>query len=683
MLEKAFDSRGLFQHLEWLSDLGSGVSTVMQAYTTFTSSFVLWNNLFRDPLTTAGRVGIRNAFKQYFFPSRAIRAMRAAHNYAQAARGKDMTEDVKDLVTRKILRPPVAASGMMRDLQHMKDMMEAGSALAVMFQKQGLTEKKTGLWADINSALTWPLHKLQTLFTAMEAFSKIQAYQAVIESVGKEEVARALAERAGIPKPGVGGHFSMPMEVLAPWTRVHLQGMRADFEMLRDPKKRGGFIRRMFLLEAAPRLARWAIAAGLLTGTALIKLRDDEDEDDPVLAEVMRRVSPYKMGAQNVIPFALRDSRSGEYHYFNEFKSGSAIPAHYEVVSLRLPSSEEGKLWGPLFYSMLANLGPESEKVKRAGENPISATGRWITNNMLPGVNPLIETGATLYSALLEGKNRVDSYTGRPSLNQEMFEAGGKDRLEAAAAYSLQQLGGPGTLAATVAMNMGVFDKRTSNAFANKLSTDKIPFMQRFGLTRSMVGYDNYADYRERQVSKKQEEQLRAKARLQMPERARDLYDFYWKNRDKVDEMDAVDYGRLKAASMFVSKVWGQLDDPDSFYNKMAYAATEGSKENQETARQDILMAAQPYIAMFEDPDTARFSAVLHFSDDETARVEMKAADYQAFTKKRDEVKATVIEKIRNHPQWEKLSPDDRKELELEAGQYAREAASQWILNRR
>jgi hypothetical protein len=203
------------------------------------------------------------------------------------------------------------------------------------------------------------------------------------------------------------------------------------------------------------------------------------------------------------------------------------------------------------------------------------------------------------------------------------------------------------------------------------------------GLLRSIVSHDNYADYRVRKLGDLEEKQLRAQTKLIMSKPVADLYYYYWRNKDRKDEMDAVEYGKFRAASQFVSKVWGRLDDPDSFYNKAAYAITDGSKQNRETVKRDLDAAAMPWLAIFQDPDAAKFTTVLHFGAGDTAKVELSAKEHMVWDKKRNAVMDELNEKVRSNAKWMTLTQEEQRDVKLDINQYAREAATEYLFRNR
>lgn len=597
-LEMAMDSSAFYEHMDWIHSLSGLTHQLMQLYTTLSVPFLVYRNPIRGARTGALRTGFRAIGKQYLSPEEMKKASAMAKNYADAAFGGEMSPEIRQLVDQQVLLPPRLSATMVRDAANLKELLETGGVLATEVKQ--LHGEKWPWWKGGKPGKA-AFEVAEKVFTGYEAFEKIQNYLAAKARGATEEQATAIGRRAGIPKPGVGGHLSLATEVMLPWARVHIQGIRSTLDFLRDPTYRKGFVTRFAMTEALPRILKVGIASGVIAGGVKWLLSDDEDKNDTVMAEVFRRVSPYKMALDDVVPLMLFDPRTGSYHYFNDFKSGSEIPKHYEVVSFRIPSSEEGRLWGTLLYNTLSSIPGAKEKVARPGTDLMSNVGDWAKNNLSVGISPAIETSGNLYQMIALGRNPEDSFRGQPAANQRLFDAGGVERAQAIAGYTLNQLGGPGEIAAVMAMNAGILDKRATDALKKRIASDKTPLPERLPLAKNMFSYDNYASFREQKQADIADQQLRAKARLVMSENVQALYDFYYKNVKHHDKLQGGDQIRYRIASAFVSQIWGDLKNPNSFYARAAHAVgPDGSKMARETVRRDLDQALSGAMIEFQ-----------------------------------------------------------------------------------
>lgn len=601
LLEAAMAQPAFYEHISWIAEASDATHRVMQLYTQFSVPFLLWRNPIRGMRTAGLKVGLTRVVQQ-MLPAELAHNLRLARNYADAAFGEPMLPEVRELVDQQVLLPPRLSQAMVRDSANLRQLVANHTILAN--QVRGIHPAHFGWWKGGELGRKG-VEVSEKVFTGYEAFEKIYNYRAALEKGLSEAQATAIGRRAGIPKPGVGGKWSLAMEVWFPWTRVHIQGVRATYDMLRDPALRKGFAARFVLTEALPRVAKVAIGNGLVAGAISWLMRKDEDKTDSVMAEVMRRVSPYKMALDDIVPLMLYDARKGEYHYFWNYQRGSDIPKHFEVVSLRLPASEEGRLWGVLLYNMMISTPGGKEALGRPGQGVVGNTGQWAVNYLAPGVSPIIETTDNLKDMILIGRNPIDPYRGQPAANPRLFDAGGVDRAQAVAGYTLNQLGSAGELAGVIAANFGLLDDRALNALNQRLATDKRPWDERVPFLRTAVAHDNYAQYRGEKTAALEEEKLRAKARLLISNETRALYDFYYRNIDRKEKLTDVEREQFDIAQDFVKNIWGTLTvdghpNPDSFYSKAAHAVSkDGSRMAQETVRRDLDAAAAGHIANF------------------------------------------------------------------------------------
>lgn len=600
LLEKAMAQPSFYEQMGWIVEASDATHRVMQLYTQFSVPFLFWRNPVRGARTSSLKVGFGRVAQQ-MTPAEFENNALLAKNYADAAFGAKMLPEVRELIDRQVLLPPHLSQAMVRDAGTLRQMLANHTVLAN--QVRGLRDVPAW-WKRGGEPGRKIGEGFEKLFSGYEAFEKIYSYHAALAKGLTAEQATAIGRRSGIPKPGVGGKWSFAMEVFLPWTRVHIQGARATFDMLRDPNLRAGFATRFLLTEALPRVAKYAIATGVVTGGVMWLMRDDEDKSDPVMPEVMRRVSPYKMALDDIVPLMLYDARKGDYHYFWDYTKGADIPKHFEVVSLRLPASEEGRLWGVLLYNLLISTPEGKEKAGRPGKGIVENVSEWAFNYMLPGVSPVIEwTGDA--KEMLMGRNPNDSYRGQPAMNPKLFDAGGVDRAQAIAGYTLNQLGSVGELGGVLAANLGLLDERALNSLSQRIATDKRSWEEKVPFLKTAVSHDNYGQYREEKGAELAEDRIRAKARLLMSGETRALYDFYYKNLNRKNKLSESESEQFELARDFVQNIWGTLTtggepNPDSFYSKAAHAVSDdGSSQAKETVKRDLDNAAAGHIANF------------------------------------------------------------------------------------
>lgn len=593
--ERAMAMPDFYEHIEWLHQAAKFKMSLMQLFTQFSPRFLLYRNIIRGYRTGALKTGFGSVTGQ-LVGTRFKRNLSLAQNYADAAFGAPMLPEVRRLVELEALPAPHLARGMVRDLPHLRELL-ARAALPA-FEAAKMVREAPGKLSPVAEKARLAKIATDKLFTGYEAFEKIYNYMAALEKGFPEQTAAAVAERSGIPRPGVTGKWSSIAEILVPWTRTRLQGMRATFDMARDPRFRKGFALRFSITEALPRMAKIAIGSAIVYKGASWLMRKDEQKDDPVIVEVFRRISPYKLALDDVVPLMFYDPRTGQYHPFWTYKRGQDVPKHFEVVSWRIPSSEEGNTFGTMLYHMMLSEPHVGQEMGRPGQGVVENMGAWALNYLVPQPSPFIQTGNQLKDMILQGRNPDDPFRGQPAANPLLFKSGGVDRAQAIAGYTLNQLGGPGELAAVLAANAGLLDERAMNALNRRLGADKRPLPEKIPFTGAVLSYDNYGDYRQDKSAELNDEKFRARARLTMPANARQLYDYYYRNVGKVKKLSEEERQAFGTASVFVNQIWGKTKNadgtpnPDSFYSKAIHAVgPDGSKQARQTLKRDLEQA--------------------------------------------------------------------------------------------
>lgn len=558
-----------WESLETLGPLSSITAGALQLFTGWSLPFIVWGNLVRDLSTSADRIGWLATFQSLGKGGISEwNKIRLARNYAKAAFGSVMEKEVRELIAKDILQPPRTAGAMVFDNDNRRELLAAGTIMAY-----GLTKHQLGSKAWNKFKQYGGLNSMTRASVMYEALAKLHALDVARAAGQTPKVAAALARRAGVPKPAISGSVkwvNAMMEMLRPWTRVSIQGNRAAYNVLMNPSTGKKFAARF----AAAQLGWKVTAASIKWGVPLmfyywlINAGDDEEEEAKrkgrlaVMGEAFKRVSPYKMAIGNIIPMMFYDPRKGEYHHFWEFweQDASTIPAHYEVVSLRVPASEEGKTFGPLFYNMMVS---QDEELRMPGMDVGDAFRSWVHNQTLPGANPFIEIGGNTFS-MVTGENPDDEFTGYPAANPLLYDAGwGDGRGEAITGYILNKSGWLPQVVGTMAANFGMLDERAMNIFTRRLAEDKVPLAERIPGAGAMLSYDNYSATRERGEKREEHESVEAQARMMIPPEYKEMLDFYHKNNGRKKEMDAYELVRLTAAHGF-ERTWGDVLNPPS-----------------------------------------------------------------------------------------------------------------------
>lgn len=637
--EKASESQNLYQSLNIIGKHAGLLQATMQLYTVLTPGFWM-RNIPRGLRTSMGRLGVRRVGKTVFSKSAQRDGIRLAWNYAMASHGKVMLPEVRDMVDKGVLSPPRMTRMNAYDSEQQKMAMLGGLIMAHDVKNHG----GESTWWTRSAVKRKVVDNLALASSAYEGYEKIMNYAvALAHPELTERAARAVAVRSGIPKPGVTGRnktASLTIETIAPFTRVSTQGEVSNLDILRDPNLGKGYGARLIFSEAIPRLFNIGVGAGIIAALAKAISGDDDknkDKKKPIgvlgaYAEGVKRSSPYKQALDNVFPMGFYDARTGKHSFFWEHRNDTEIPENLEAVSLRIPSSEEGRIWGPLLYNMLAN---RTEDLGDPNSTPLSDAGKWATGTLFPGINPIAKlTWDAGYKMAIEGENPDDDFTHYPMANPLLFDGGwGNGRGQAIVGSVLDRTGGVGQGLGRVAVWSDLIDDRATKPSSRRVSSDKVPMGEKIPLIGSYLTYDNAAPTREQRALAEKSSKARTEAKLMMNKEAAEMYSYYYRYTKRKGNMDKYDKIRYDAAKEFVHKVWGDamqsskddsgvqhtdtLNHPKGYYRvnkkgvgvswdmygRALWAAANGaSTMSRDSISEEIDALAAPYRAVFDDP---------------------------------------------------------------------------------
>lgn len=562
-VERPMDARDLARvlHSGWLGGLTRANRALLALYTTFSASFLGYRNVIRDFKTTSQHIGYARvaralASKDHITP--------LARNYAAAGFGNTpMLPEVRKLVEMGALPPPAFHHLVANTPEEVEQMLLDGRLLAneVKLQRDGVIPSRVG------KAIKAPIEAIEQLGALQEAASKILAYRAAKLRPGMSDArATELARRSGIPLPGIGGTSMWMIDMIYSWSRVSVQGLRGTIDILKDPELGKEMRARVIALELIPRLVKYGFASGLVGMATGGSGGDDDDGIAGTIGEFYRRVSPYKVAIDMVTPLVWYDTRTGKYvPLWKTFgMKASQIPKYYEAVGWRRPSSEEGKLWGSMMYSALAGLTPD--KTGKGGQGVVAGLADWLKTTATPGVNPTIKFGSMIGS-LVSGTNPIDEFRGQPAANRDMYEAGGVPAVQAGVGAVLNQAGDAGAIVALGLESMGLLPEEATKS-AKSFSGRMQAAISKTPVIKGIISHDNYADYRDETVAKKDELRYRSQMKLLMTPEIREMYDYYNANSQRTEKLDAHERTLFNIASQWHSNVYGSASKIGTVANK-------------------------------------------------------------------------------------------------------------------
>lgn len=476
-----------FEELNFLAKLAAeGGGIFGRIFTKYAPGFIVYTNAIRDIQTQAERLGYRRTIRN------AVSSARLANDYARAATGgRAMTPTIRRLVEEGILPPPDQSIGRILTESEMRQALNAGLSARDVAKGRVRAVKDN----RINRLVEMADKPFVYLGAISESIGKITSEKSLREMGMDRASIRKLAKLQGIPNPGAGG---TAMKSAAAWSlffRVIIQGYRAERTFLLNPKTRGGYMLRMGIGQALPRILMFLAATGGLK--ALLEGMGYEPGDD--LEEFYKSISQYKKEMGSVVPLFWL-TPDGIEPVWGHTKD--EIGDNWQAWGLRIPSSEGGRLWGSLTWNVLSESNEKTESPDAA-----RTWTRWMLSH-LPGLNPAIDT-VSKNAQMAMGVNPVDSFRNRPVINQTDWNAGGWDRFGAIAKWNIGQVTGSFFRPEVASDTTGLSDVQKA--------------LQQIGPLRSMFTMDNYRQSRDLQKERMKQDQIAAKTRKALGGNATEL----------------------------------------------------------------------------------------------------------------------------------------------------------------
>ena len=271
----------------------------------------------------------------------------------------------------------------------------------------------------------------------------------------------------GIPNTARRGLITRLTNGLFLYSKVALEGWRADAEVAFNPKTAQGYWMRAFLIDFLPKLAMYGAAAGLM-GAVLKKLMDN--------------VPDYDKTKYIIVP--LGSDKNGQ------------------TIYLRLPHDRAHRTLAAALWKFMNGHG-----VQGLGES-VS-----VAEDDLPSLNPFAIM-AEKWKDYLAGKVPRDDFHGRDIISRDQQAAGGAERFKPMLYWQLDQMGEPGHYL-RVFLEGGKTESGVQKTTAEK-TIESVP-----GLG-AMVKWSDRGKMEDEWQSVDEQDKQRALLRLSMPQNARD-----------------------------------------------------------------------------------------------------------------------------------------------------------------
>lgn len=235
----------------------------------------------------------------------------------------------------------------------------------------------------------------------IETLPKVAGYYELASKgpITKED-ASFIRRKLGSPDFLDGGYAKPITNEVFLFSNSILQGMRADLEVMTDPKTRSGYWWKTAKVTFLPKLLMWAAALGLFGK----KVKD-----------MMDSASEYDKTNYVIVPFG-KDKND-------------------KTVYLRLPQDETGRFLGGILWKTLG-MGRNDQGIGKDLTDIISYTG-----GQIPSISPVIDS-ISATAQFVSGQNPYDYFRGRNIISDDAFNAGGWEAIKPFLGWQFQQMGG-------------------------------------------------------------------------------------------------------------------------------------------------------------------------------------------------------------------------------------------------
>lgn len=254
---------------------------------------------------------------------------------------------------------------------------------------------------DVTSNILGFIENLGNLIETLPKAAGVYEYTSKSEGgwLSKEQKSY-IRRKLGSPDFLAGGTYKPITNEVFLFSNAIIQGIRADLEVMTDPKTRSGYWWKTTKITFLPKILMAAVLMGLL---------GDEYK------ELMEGASEYDKTNYIIIPLG-RDTNG-------------------KPIYLRVPQDETSRFLGGIFWKAMTFASNE----RSVGQDIMDIAS--YTGGQLPSISPTIESfSATMQ--FLAGQNPYDFFRGRPVLSETTFKAGGWDATKAFLGWQFQQLGG-------------------------------------------------------------------------------------------------------------------------------------------------------------------------------------------------------------------------------------------------
>lgn len=283
-----------------------------------------------------------------------------------------------------------------------------------LLQRYGIVEMEPTGWQKYIPAKARKIQEfVSKIVNAEEHGAKIGGYlmmDAKMPNMSMEEKRWHVHRHIGSPDFTVKGRFTPLTNTILIFSNASIQGWKATAESYKTNPK--AYAANWMYSVALPKFIQWSLASGVMLAAAKAVGMDDDNPLCKLLDWFKRmygKISQYNRANYMCLPVA--ETTSGK------------------CVFVRIPMAENSKPGAMVFQAMLESIHNDIPNAKSAAEKTGDAVA-----GALPNWNPMLMFGWDA-GWLAAGHNVRDFHTGRPAVDQDMWNAGGIYRAWGSAKY--------------------------------------------------------------------------------------------------------------------------------------------------------------------------------------------------------------------------------------------------------
>jgi hypothetical protein len=255
-----------------------------------------------------------------------------------------------------------------------------------------------------------PIGVMRTVLETTEGSHKIAAYNTFLQQgFSSREAAYMSRLHVGTPDGSISGFLSNRLNRTFMFTKMTMNAWMSDFELVRNPYTRAGFVARSMLTTIIPRTLQFMAAKGMLTVLASAAFGDD-DQKTQYFRDVENEfadIPSYDLSNYQIVPLGLISNNIGHFkgeqgksmRRYLRFATDQNITTAAASVQRAIGAIADGRSWDAVREIASQSYGD------------------------LPGMTPLLDASWSWMEYLFNQKNPYDNFRNKNVISDQAMQA--------------------------------------------------------------------------------------------------------------------------------------------------------------------------------------------------------------------------------------------------------------------